>query len=118
MYGALLGAALASFLCVLAERLPRHERIGGRSHCACGRQLRARENVPIASWLVLRGRTPCCGARIPVYYLAAEFLGAVGCALALALFGVGLGCALGALGLLCLYGAGAVRARRGGRGNS
>lgn len=68
----LLGAILASFLCVVAERVPAHETLGGRSHCVCGRQLSGLENIPVLSWLVLRGRARCCGARIPAYYVLAE----------------------------------------------
>lgn len=69
---ALLGGATASFLCVVAERLPRGETLGGRSHCACGRQLTWYENIPILSWVLMRGRAGCCGTRIPVHYLLAE----------------------------------------------
>lgn len=72
LFGAVLGACLASFGCVVAERLPRRESLGGRSHCACGRQLHAYENVPILGWLALRGRTRCCGVRLPARYLIAE----------------------------------------------
>lgn len=40
--------------------------------CACGRQLRWRENVPILGWLVYKGTARCCLAKIPVRYLWAE----------------------------------------------
>ena len=66
------GASIASFLCVVAERMPRGESINGRSHCVCGRQLTWWENIPIVSWLMLRGRARCCGARIPARYVVAE----------------------------------------------
>ena len=65
------GAIFASFFGVLAERLPRHETLGGRSHCVCGAPLGA-ANIPIFGWLFLCGRASCCGARIPVRYLFAE----------------------------------------------
>ncbi len=65
------GAALASFLGVVGERVPRHETLGGRSHCVCGADLGG-TNIPIVGWLVLRGRARCCGARIPVRYVLAE----------------------------------------------
>lgn len=78
VYGALIGSALASFACVIGYRGPRHESFfGGRSHCACGRQLRAYENVPVLGWVRVWGRARCCGARIPVKYVAAELGGAV-----------------------------------------
>lgn len=75
----LLGAALASFLCVAAERVPRGEGLGGRSHCACGRKLSELANIPVLSWLVLRGRAKCCGAKIPAFYVLAEASAAIWC---------------------------------------
>lgn len=71
-YAAVFGAAIASFLGVVGERVPRGESINGRSHCVCGRQLRASENIPVLGWLRARGRAACCGARIPVRYALAE----------------------------------------------
>lgn len=44
----------------------------GRSRCVCGRQLSALENIPVVSWLALRGRARCCQAKIPVRYVLAE----------------------------------------------
>lgn len=67
-----LGAVVASFLCVVAERVPAGRSLGGRSRCVCGRQLRAWENVPVLSWVVLRGTARCCRARIPARYVLAE----------------------------------------------
>lgn len=77
VFAALVGAALGSFLGVVVERVPRRESIGGRSRCVCGRLLPWYENLPVVSWLALRGRARCCGAPIPAWYLALE----VGCAL-------------------------------------
>lgn len=68
----LVGAATGSFAGVLIERLPARQTIGGRSNCVCGRQLRWWENLPVASYLLLRGRAQCCGARIPAWYLGLE----------------------------------------------
>ena len=59
------GAVVGSFLTVLAHRLPRGEPgiVAGRSKCpACGEQIAAYDNVPIVSWLLLRGRCRNCGA--------------------------------------------------------
>lgn len=70
--GFLFGALTASFLCVVGERVPKGLGIGGRSHCACGRQLRWRENIPVIGWLRCRGIASCCGASIPRFYLMAE----------------------------------------------
>lgn len=69
----LLGAALASFLEVLADRLPRGERPFGRSSCfSCKRQLQWFELFPVLSWLYLRGRCRTCGARIPKRHILFE----------------------------------------------
>jgi leader peptidase (prepilin peptidase)/N-methyltransferase len=78
------GLLIGSFLTVIVYRVPRKESIArGRSMCpSCGTVIRARDNVPVLSWLILRGRCRNCGARIsPVYPLTelatgALFLGA------------------------------------------
>jgi leader peptidase (prepilin peptidase)/N-methyltransferase len=70
-----LGGAFASFAAVLLDRVPRGESLGGRSHCSCGQQIRAVENVPVLSYVRLRGRAHCCGARIPVWFAVVELLG-------------------------------------------
>ena len=72
-----LGAALGSFAGVAMERLPRGEPVTGRSHCVCGEPVRARDNVPVLSYLLRRGRARCCGATIPPWYLAVELGGAI-----------------------------------------
>lgn len=82
----MLGAALFSFMHVVAWRLPRGQSpLGGRSACpGCGAALTAADLVPVFSWLCLRGRCRHCSASIPVRYLLAELLGgglAVGCTL-------------------------------------
>lgn len=78
VYGTIIGAALASFACVLSDRIPRGEPFaGGRSHCVCQRQLRAWENIPVFGWARTWGRARCCGARIPAKYVLAEVGGAV-----------------------------------------
>jgi leader peptidase (prepilin peptidase) / N-methyltransferase len=78
---AFLGGLLAgSFVTVVAHRVPRGESIvGPRSRCtACGVQIAAYDNVPVVSWLVLRGHARCCGAAIsPRYPLTELTLGAL-----------------------------------------
>ncbi len=70
----LAGLLVGSFLTVVAHRIPRGESVvGGRSHCpACGAQIAAYDNVPVFSWLLLRGRARCCGAPISPRYPLTE----------------------------------------------
>lgn len=72
--GALLGAAMGSFLHCAAWRISRGERFtSGRSRCpACGHVLGIPDLVPLFSWLFLRGRCRHCGTKIPVRYFLAE----------------------------------------------
>jgi leader peptidase (prepilin peptidase)/N-methyltransferase len=60
------GLAVGSFATAVAYRVPRGMPFAvERSQCpACGAQIGARDNVPVVSWLVLRGRARCCGAPI------------------------------------------------------
>jgi leader peptidase (prepilin peptidase) / N-methyltransferase len=68
------GLLVGSFLTVVAYRVPRGESVvGGRSHCPhCGAQIAAHDNVPVLSWVVLRGRSRCCGAPISPRYPLTE----------------------------------------------
>src|ERR671931_373848 len=68
------GCVLGSFITVLAYRIPRGEGfVTGRSRCPnCGAQIGARDNVPVLSWLLLRGRCRSCGQPISVRYPLAE----------------------------------------------
>ena len=72
-----LGAAVGSFTNVVIARVPRGESIlHPPSHCpSCGAPVRPRDNVPVVSWLVLRGRCRDCGCRIPVRYPLVELTG-------------------------------------------
>jgi leader peptidase (prepilin peptidase) / N-methyltransferase len=72
----LLGAAVGSFLNVLIHRLPRGESIvSPRSRCpSCEKPISAWQNVPIVSWLLLRGRCRHCGQRISSRYPLVELL--------------------------------------------
>ena len=57
------GMILGSFATVVAHRVPRGESIVmGRSQCpSCGATIAAYDNVPVLSWLVLRGHCRGCG---------------------------------------------------------
>ena len=71
---ALLGLAFGSFLNVCLSRWPAGESIvHPRSHCRkCGHTLAWWENVPLVSWIALRGRCRGCGAWIGWRYLLVE----------------------------------------------
>ena len=73
------GLALGSFATVVAHRVPRGESIvGGRSRCpGCGATIAAYDNVPVLSWLLLRGRCRRCGERISARYPLTELAMAV-----------------------------------------
>jgi leader peptidase (prepilin peptidase)/N-methyltransferase len=76
----LAGLAVGSFATAVAHRLPRGISIAfARSECpACGAQIAAYDNVPVFSWVLLRGRARCCGARIsPRYPLTELSVGAL-----------------------------------------
>jgi leader peptidase (prepilin peptidase)/N-methyltransferase len=68
------GLAVGSFATAVAYRVPRGMPFAvERSQCpACGAQIAARDNVPVVSWLVLRGRARCCGATISPRYPLTE----------------------------------------------
>ena len=67
---------------------PRYSLVTPRSACpACGHAIRAWENVPIVSWLVLRGKCSACGSRISLKYPLVEALAGLGAAYAAFRFG-------------------------------
>jgi leader peptidase (prepilin peptidase) / N-methyltransferase len=68
------GLAVGSFATAVAHRVPRGISVAfARSECpACGAQIAAYDNVPVFSWLLLRGRARCCGARISPRYPLTE----------------------------------------------
>jgi leader peptidase (prepilin peptidase)/N-methyltransferase len=74
-----VGAVVGSFLNVCIYRLPRRESVAfPASHCPrCGRQLSWFDNVPIASYLALRGRCRTCAARISIRYPIIEAITAL-----------------------------------------
>jgi leader peptidase (prepilin peptidase)/N-methyltransferase len=73
------GLGVGSFMTVAVYRLPRGESVvRPRSKCpSCGAEIGARDNVPVLSWLLLRGRCRRCGERISVEYPLLELTTAV-----------------------------------------
>ncbi len=70
----LLGLVVGSFLNVVIARVPVDESVvRPGSRCpGCGVPIAPRDNVPVVSWLLLRGRARCCGVRISPIYPAVE----------------------------------------------
>jgi leader peptidase (prepilin peptidase)/N-methyltransferase len=80
LWAGLVGLVVGSYLNVLVHRLPLGEStVRPRSRCpACGAAIRARDNLPIVSWLLLGGRCRDCGAPIsPRYPLIEAATGAL-----------------------------------------
>ena len=75
------GAAWGSFFNVAIYRWPRGMSVvKPPSHCpGCGTPIRARNNLPILGWLLLRGKAGCCGTPISPRYPLVELLAAVLC---------------------------------------
>jgi leader peptidase (prepilin peptidase)/N-methyltransferase len=106
-----LGLAIGSFLNVVILRVPRmmenewnlqaaevrgepapelspFNLVRPRSHCpSCGHQITALENIPVLSWLILRGRCSGCGTRISARYPLVELTTGLLAALAVWRFG-------------------------------
>jgi len=85
----LLGLMLGSFLNVVAYRLPRGESLAvPASHCpGCDTPIRPYDNVPVLSWLLLRGRCRSCGERIAWRYPLVELTTALLLALTVVVVG-------------------------------
>jgi leader peptidase (prepilin peptidase) / N-methyltransferase len=80
-FAGVFGAVLGSFLNVVAERLPRRQSLLlPASHCeSCGVRVKSYDNVPLLSWIALRGRCRSCAARIPLRYPIVELATAALC---------------------------------------
>ena len=92
------GLIVGSFITVVAYRVPRGESIvGPRSRCpTCGAQIAAYDNIPVFSWVLLRGQSRCCGEPISARYPLTELgLGALYAATVAVLWGDGGEIALG-----------------------
>jgi leader peptidase (prepilin peptidase)/N-methyltransferase len=90
VYAFIVGACFGSFLNVCIVRWPAERSVlRPRSRCPqCGNQLAWFENVPILSWVALRGRCRCCDESISVMYPLIELVVACGWLLAVHYYGV------------------------------
>ncbi len=109
-FAGIFGALVGSFLNVVTYRLPRKESVVfGSSHCpACGAAIRPFDNVPILSFLALRGRCRSCSERISLRYPLVEALTAALCAGAVLAHHTAAGIALSVTLILLLVPAAAI----------
>ena len=69
------GACGGSFLNVVIYRVPKEQSVvTPGSHCGCGQPIRFYDNIPILSWVLLRGRARCCGRAFSFRYPFVELL--------------------------------------------
>jgi prepilin signal peptidase PulO-like enzyme (type II secretory pathway) len=96
-YLVLVALLVGSFINMAADRLPRRESlVRPRSHCrACGRVLNAVDLIPVAGYLVRRGRCASCGALIGIASPAIEALCGASMLVAVATLGPVRGALLG-----------------------
>jgi leader peptidase (prepilin peptidase)/N-methyltransferase len=101
-FAGVLGAIVGSFLNVVAYRLPRHESlISPASHCPrCGTPVKPYDNIPILSWLLLRGHCRSCAAPISPRYPLVEAATAALCVGAVLVHESAVGIALAILTIL------------------
>ena len=86
----MLGFVFASFFGVVISRVPNNESIvRPASHCdSCGHTLKWYENIPILSFIFLKGKCKECGAKIPVFFFIYEILGGLFICLTYVQFGL------------------------------
>src|SRR5688572_23068923 len=72
-----LGLLFGSFLNVVIHRVPRGQSVAfPPSTCpGCGKRIAPYDNLPVLSWLILRGKARCCGIPISARYPAVELIG-------------------------------------------
>lgn len=95
----LFGSAIGSFLNVCIYRIPKKESIVfPSSHCpACNKKIKPYDNIPIISYILLKGRCRECGERISFQYPLVEFLNAAGYVIMVWKFGASINAVIYAL---------------------
>jgi len=73
----MMGLLWGSFLNVVIHRVPRGMSVvRPASHCpSCHQPIPFYRNIPVLSWLLMRGKAPCCGATVSARYVVIELLG-------------------------------------------
>jgi leader peptidase (prepilin peptidase) / N-methyltransferase len=109
-FAGVLGAIFGSFLNVVTHRLPRRESlVAPASHCvACGTPIKPYDNIPVLSWLLLRGRCRNCGVHISARYPLIEAGTAALCVAVVLAKGTTAGIVLGLAMVLLLMPAAAI----------
>lgn len=78
-FALLIGLCIGSFLNVCIFRIPREESISfPPSHCmTCGYKLKYRDNIPVLSYIFLKGKCRSCGEKISIQYPLIELLNGI-----------------------------------------
>lgn len=75
LFAFIFGSIVGSFLNVCIYRIPKDVSIvSPSSHCACGKPIAWYNNLPILSWIFLRGKAGCCGRSFSIRYPMVEAL--------------------------------------------
>lgn len=81
-FASLYGLLFGSFANAVAYRIPEEESLLGRSHCPkCNSTITAWQNIPVLSWIILRGKCHTCHQPISVQYPLIEILTSLICGL-------------------------------------
>lgn len=88
LFMVLLALIVGSFISALTYRLPRKEGfVKGRSYCdSCKQGLHWYHNIPVFSFLLLGGKSACCGQKISIRYPLIELASAFGAVIIYSLF--------------------------------
>ena len=99
----LLGAIFGSFSNVCIYRLPNNKAISkGRSYCnSCNKEIRWFDNIPLISYIILRGKCRSCNAKISFQYVLVEFLSGISFVFIYYVFGLSITSVLLAILSIC-----------------